>query len=212
MPLPVGVHLTVICLLNCSLQNVKLTLCSTGLDCQMPLPGGYICICNFEMSSWPDIVLLLAFLMCNFVVATKHYRITTRTTKKDWVIYNWTENGCWLIFLFFFLLCFMYYFAAVATTQLHSNMCLLHHFVVVATTQLHSNNNHSNTKINVHKLLNFQSLISGLMFLLSLLLLSPCNYIVLAIIHLSLCIHNYRWTRTKLHSNNNNNNKKDQST
>ena len=30
-----------------------------------------------------------------------------------------------------------------------------------------------------------------------------CNYVV---VHLSLCIHNYRWTRTKLHSNNNKNN------
>ena len=92
-------------------------------------------------------------------------------------------------------------------TQLHSNMCLMYHFFVVATTQLHSNNN--NTKINLHKLLNFQSLISGLMFLLLLLLLY--NYVVLVVFHLSLCIHNYRWTRTKLPSknkNNNNNNKK----
>ena len=35
-----GVHLTVICLLNCILQNVKLTLHNTDLDHQMPLPEG----------------------------------------------------------------------------------------------------------------------------------------------------------------------------
>ena len=34
-----GVHLTVHCLLNCILQNVKMTLCSTDLDHQMPLLG-----------------------------------------------------------------------------------------------------------------------------------------------------------------------------
>ena len=30
---------------------------------------------------------------------------------------------------------------------------------------------------------------------------------VVVVVHLSLCIHNYRWTTTKLHSNNNNNSK-----
>ena len=46
------VHLTVLCLLNCSLQNVKMTLCSTGLDHQMPLPReAYICIWNLELIS-----------------------------------------------------------------------------------------------------------------------------------------------------------------
>ena len=74
--------------------------------------------------------------------------------QKDWVIYNWTENVSRLIFLFLFLLCLMYHFVIVATTQLHSNMCLMYHFVVVATTQLYSNNN--NNKNNQHKLLNFQ--------------------------------------------------------
>ena len=64
----------------------------------------------------------------------------------------------------------MYHFVVVATIQLYSNMCLMYHFVVVATKKLHSNNN-NNTKINLHQLLNFQYLISGLMFLLSLLLL-----------------------------------------
>ena len=44
------------------------------------------------------------------------------------------------------------------------------------------------------------------MFLLSLLLLFLCNYVV--VVHLSLCIHNYRWTRTKLPSNNKNKKKK----
>ena len=49
------------------------------------------------------------------------------------------------------------------------------------------------------------------MFWWSLLLLWLCNYVVLVVVHLSLCIHNYRWTRTKLPTNNknNNNNKKD---
>ena len=34
-----GVHLTVHCLLNCIPQHVKMTLCSTALDHQMPLLG-----------------------------------------------------------------------------------------------------------------------------------------------------------------------------
>ena len=66
----------------------------------------------------------------------------------------------------------MYNYVVVATTQLPSNMCFMYDFVVVAKTQLHStNNNNNNNKINVHKLLNFKSLISGSMFLFSLLLL-----------------------------------------
>ena len=35
-----GVHLTVHCILNCIIQNVKMTLHSTALGHQMPLPGG----------------------------------------------------------------------------------------------------------------------------------------------------------------------------
>ena len=59
--------------------------------------------------------------------------------------------------LFVLVLCFMYDFVVVATTQLHSNICLMYHFVVVATTQLHSNNNkNNNKKINLDKLLTFQ--------------------------------------------------------
>ena len=41
MPL-LGVHLTVICLLNCIPQHVKMTLCSTALDHQMPLLGVHL--------------------------------------------------------------------------------------------------------------------------------------------------------------------------
>ena len=40
MPVPGGVYLTVHCILNCILQNVKMTLCSTALGYQMPLLGG----------------------------------------------------------------------------------------------------------------------------------------------------------------------------
>ena len=46
------------------------------------------------------------------------------------------------------------------------------------------------------------------MFLLSLLLLLLCDNVVVLVVHLSLCIHNYRWTTTKLPSNNKNNNNK----
>ena len=68
MPLQ-GVHLTVHCLLNCIPQHVKMTLCSTALDLQMPLPGGYTSDCPLpsqlhssflNMSRWPYVVLLLA--------------------------------------------------------------------------------------------------------------------------------------------------------
>ena len=61
-----GVHLTVYCIFNCVLQNVKMTLGSTGLGHQMPLPGGYIwlstafSIACFRMAPWPYIVLLMA--------------------------------------------------------------------------------------------------------------------------------------------------------
>ena len=44
-----------------------------------------------------------------------------------------------------------------------------------------------------------------LIFLFLVLLLLLCNFIVVD--HLSLCIHNYSWKTTKLHSNNNNNTK-----
>ena len=50
------------------------------------------------------------------------------------------------------LLCFIYHFAVVATTQFHSNMCLIDHFVVFATAQLHTNNNN---KLHVHKITKF---------------------------------------------------------
>ena len=60
-----GVCLTVYCLVNCIPQHVKLTLCSTALDHQMPLPSRYLwlysafSIAFFQIWSWPDIVLLL---------------------------------------------------------------------------------------------------------------------------------------------------------
>ena len=59
--------------------------------------------------------------------------------------------------LFILVLVVVYHFVIVATTQLHGNMYLMYHFVVVAMAQSHSNNNNNNnTKINLHKLLNFQ--------------------------------------------------------
>ena len=119
------------------------------------------CKCQADMSSWPDVLLLLAFPMCNFVVATTKLQSNNKkkkkrkNNKKDWVIYHQTENVCRLIVLFLFLLFFMYHFVVVvATTQLHSNMDSMYHFAVVAKIQLHSNNN-NNKKINLHKLLNF---------------------------------------------------------
>ena len=55
------------------------------------------------------------------------------------------------------LLCFIYHFVVVATTQFDSNICLIDQFVVLATAQLHTNNNNiNNNKLHVHKLLNFQ--------------------------------------------------------
>ena len=44
-----GVHLTVHCLLNCILQNVRFTWCHTALGHQMPLLGVHLtvyCLCN----------------------------------------------------------------------------------------------------------------------------------------------------------------------
>ena len=102
------------------------------------------CKCQADMLSWPDVVLLLAFLMYNFAFATtklhgnnKNNNKNNNNNKNYSVIYHLTENACWFIFLVFFL-CFMY------------------HFVVVATTQLHSNYNNNKTKVNVYKLLNFE--------------------------------------------------------
>ena len=138
------------------------------------------------MSRWLDVVLLIAFLMCNFLVATTKLQSMTTTTTKDLVMYYSAEHVCRFIYLFLLVLCIMYNFVFVATTQLHSN----------------NNNNNTNKKINLHKLLNFQSHISWFMFLLSALLLLLCNYVVIA--HLSVCIHNYIWTGTKLPHNNNN--------
>ena len=39
-----GVHLTVHCLLNCIPQHVKMTLCDTALDHQMPLVGVHLTV------------------------------------------------------------------------------------------------------------------------------------------------------------------------
>ena len=69
----------------------------------------------------------------------------------------------------------------------------MYNLVFAATIQLHNNNNNTNKKINLHKLLNFQSHISLFMSLLSVLLFLMCNYVVVVVIvvHLSVCIHNY---------------------
>ena len=73
--------------------------------------------------------------MCNFVVATTKLQLQQQQQQKDFVMYYSTENVGRLIFLLLFLLCLMYDFVSVATTQLHSN---------------------NNKKINLHKWLNFQ--------------------------------------------------------
>ena len=62
----VGSAMTVHSILNCILQNFKMTLHRTALGHQMPLPGGWhslstaFSIAFFRMSSWPCVVLLLA--------------------------------------------------------------------------------------------------------------------------------------------------------
>ena len=63
-----GVHLIwdfekcIQCILNCILQNVKMTLCSTLLGHQMPLPGGYI---SSEISNYLCIQSILNCILKN---------------------------------------------------------------------------------------------------------------------------------------------------
>ena len=81
-----------------------------------------------------------------FLLQQQNYKVTTTTTAaatKDLVMYYSTEHVCRLIYFFLLVLCFMYNFVFAATTQLHSN-----------------NNKNTHKKINLHKLLNFQSHIS----------------------------------------------------
>ena len=90
------------CILNCILQNVKMTLCSTALGHQMPLLGGtsYLkfwtnCVSNAfsiafsRMSRWPYIVLLLAtrcmyggtaHLRVHLVLKYENVKMTLRST------------------------------------------------------------------------------------------------------------------------------------
>ena len=99
--------------------------------------AGYILV---QMSSWHDVVLLFAFLMCNLFCNNKISELQQKPEQQQHkysVIYHWTEHVCRFIFLSLFLLHFLYHF--------------------FATTQLHSNNiNKNKNKINLHELLNFQ--------------------------------------------------------
>ena len=60
-----GLCLTVHCILNCILQNVKMTFGSIALGSQIPLLGVCLTECQpdpkaHQISSWPDVVLLWA--------------------------------------------------------------------------------------------------------------------------------------------------------
>ena len=92
-------------------------------------------------------------------------------------MYNWTEHVCKLIFCS--CPCWISCIILLLLQQHNSTVtCLIYHFVVFATTQLHNNNNNSNNNnLHVHKLLNFQYLICGLMFLFWLLFLLLCNFV-----------------------------------
>ena len=109
-----------------------------------------------------------------------------------WALENWTGKVSRIDLLFLVLLLFL---CNCVVVDVHLSLCI--HNYRWTTTKLHSNNNNNNTtKRSIY--------INCSIFLFWLLLLLLCNFVA----HLSLCIHNYRWTTTKTKFNSNNNNKK----
>ena len=131
------------------------------------------------MSSWPDLVLLLT-TRCLYQGGVHLIKICLLNSALE----NWTGNVSRLIFLFVMLLC--NYVVVVPLSLCIDNDRW-------TTRQLHNSNNKINKKIIVHKLFN--------LFVLTILLVL-CNFVFVAFVHLSLCIHNYRYN-----NNNHNNNK-----
>ena len=99
-----GLSLTVQCILNCIPQHVMMTLCSTGLDHQMPLLGGMSAPSQLQLlkmssqhyawlylASWPYVVLLLTTRYLYWGVG--HICIVSPQNMSSWTL----SNSCRLL-------------------------------------------------------------------------------------------------------------------
>ena len=69
--------------INLTFYDTMVLIMKNYLSHQMPELGTCDCQCQTNISSWPDVVLLLAFLMCNFVVATTKLQSNNKNSKKQ---------------------------------------------------------------------------------------------------------------------------------